>query len=757
MLLNSVLLAIPSLLVISTSCFAVRNYLRTAPKGYITEGATYSRINTTLTETVEGARTVEALGLSDRRVLQGDDDIAVSAQAERYTMSLRNLLFAVIDVAFNTPRVVTLVVGAWGYAEGWLSLGQITAAVLYVEALSGPLDRLVGELDRLQVGATSTARLLGIAEVPPDRTPGDALPDGPELVGEDLRFAYREGHDVLHGIDVALRVGERLAIVGPSGSGKSTLGRLLSGINRPRTGSARVGGVDLVDLPLEVLRTEVALVTQEHHVFIGTVRDNIVLAREDSPDEAVWAALRAVGSDDWVARLPRGLDTRIGSGQHALTPAQAQQVALARLIIADPHLRRPGPLLALIALPIVVPEIVLAASLVLLFAALGLRLGFAHRDPGPRGLLASPTRWSWCARAWPASTAAWRKRPWTWARGPLRTLLHGHPARASRPASWPPRCWCSRCPIDDYVVTSFVAGVGATTLPVQIYSMVQERRLARDQRGLHAAAPGRDRLLLLGRAPARAGARAAHGRGARASSASVCWARPSLLAPRAAGAGDRVLNLYIWSNYIAPETLAEVRGAPRRAVNLDLYDTNEALLAKVQAGQRRLRRRSAPRTTRSRSCSRQGLLRPLDHSALPHLVNVDPRFLDRAYDPGNRYSVPYFWGTAGIAYRRSRVGAVDSWAALWDPRFRGRILMLDDARETFGAALKRLGPQPEHHRPGAARGARSACCVEQKPLVRAYNSSNFEDVLLSRRRVAGPGLERPVRARPWSRTRTSTT
>jgi ABC-type multidrug transport system fused ATPase/permease subunit len=280
---------------------------------------------------------VEALGLAGRRVAQGDDDIAVSAQAERYTMSLRNLLFAVIDVAFNTPRVVTLVVGAWGYSRGWLSLGQITAAVLYVEALSGPLDRLVGELDRLQVGATSTARLLGIAEVPPDRDPGDHRPKGPHLVGENLRFAYREGHDVLHGIDLELRNGERLAIVGPSGSGKSTLGRLLAGINRPRTGSAKVGGVDLVDLPLEVLRTEVALVTQEHHVFIGTVRDNIILAREDSGDDTVWAALAAVGARDWVERLPHGLDTRIGSGQQALTPAQAQQIALARLIIADPH------------------------------------------------------------------------------------------------------------------------------------------------------------------------------------------------------------------------------------------------------------------------------------------------------------------------------------------------------------------------------------------------------------------------------------
>ncbi len=337
MLLNSVLLAVPCLLVISTSVFQVRRYLRRASRCYIAEGATYSRINTTLTETVEGARTVEALGLADRRVQAGEDDLAVSGQAERYGMTLRNLLFAVIDVAFNVPRVLTVLVGAWGYSRGYVSLGQITAAVLYVEALSGPLDRLVGEVDRLQVGAASTARLLGIAGVPADREPGPERPAGPELVGEDLRFAYRPGHDVLHGVDFAPRVGERLAVVGPSGSGKSTLGRLLAGINGPRTGSVRIGGVDLVRLPVESLREEVALVTQEHHVFVGSVRDNIVLGREGADDEAVWRALAAVGSSDWVRRLPEALDTQVGSGRQSLTPAQAQQVAMARLVVADPH------------------------------------------------------------------------------------------------------------------------------------------------------------------------------------------------------------------------------------------------------------------------------------------------------------------------------------------------------------------------------------------------------------------------------------
>jgi ABC-type multidrug transport system fused ATPase/permease subunit len=337
MVVNSWALALPTLVTASLSLWQVRRYLRDAPAAYLLEGATYSQINSTLTETVEGARTVEALGLQDRRRAAGEDDIEVSAQAERYGLTLRNVLFVVMDMAFSLPRVITLVVGAWLYLRGWVTLGQITAAMLYIETFYGPFDRLVGMIDSLQVGIASTTRLLGIAEVPADRVAGPELPQGRELVGRDLRYAYREGHDVLHGIDVALRPGERLAVVGPSGSGKSTLGRLLAGIHAPRSGSVAVGGVELVELPLDVLRTEVALVTQEHHVFRGSVRDNVVLARDGADDAEVWRALRTVDADDWVRGLPAGLDTVLGSGHQVLTPAQAQQVALARLILADPH------------------------------------------------------------------------------------------------------------------------------------------------------------------------------------------------------------------------------------------------------------------------------------------------------------------------------------------------------------------------------------------------------------------------------------
>jgi ABC-type multidrug transport system fused ATPase/permease subunit len=126
-------------------------------------------------------------------------------------------------------------------------------------------------------------------------------------------------------------------MVGPSGAGKSTLGRLLAGIHPPRTGRVTVGDVGLVELPLDDLRGHVALVTQEHHVFVGTLRENVVLARPGSSDDAVRSALAAVDALEWVDGLPDGLDTVVGSGGRSLTPAQAQQVALARLVLADPH------------------------------------------------------------------------------------------------------------------------------------------------------------------------------------------------------------------------------------------------------------------------------------------------------------------------------------------------------------------------------------------------------------------------------------
>ena len=330
--------ALPCVLGVPPLVIGLRWYLARAKDGYLRESATYSRINATLTETVEGARTVEALRLEEEQVRRLDGDIRESYLAERYTLFLRTVFFPNMELAYLIPTVLTLVFGGWLYSRGSASLADVTAATLYVQMLIDPVDRLVSILDELQMGAASLARLLGVAQVPDDREVSGAEPVDEKLDALDVRFSYVDGRDVLHGVDLDVGVGERVAMVGPSGAGKSTLGRLLAGIHPPRTGSVTVGGVGLVELPLDDLRGHVALVTQEHHVFVGTLRENLALAAPPGAgDDEIRSSLDAVDALAWVDALPDGLETVVGSGGRALTAAQAQQVALARLVLADPH------------------------------------------------------------------------------------------------------------------------------------------------------------------------------------------------------------------------------------------------------------------------------------------------------------------------------------------------------------------------------------------------------------------------------------
>lgn len=336
-MLTSPLASLPLLITIPLIVPATRRYLRYAADGYLWERSSYAELNGVAAETVDGARTIDALSLGDERRGRFGEAIGNAFDAERYTLRLRLRWFPAVELGYLLPTAGALLWGGWLVLDGHLTIGAATAVILYLRQLIDPLDELMSWLDEIQVGATSLARVIGVGEVPPDRTATGAEPDGDDVRASDVRYAYREGHDVLDGVSLDLRRGERLAIVGPSGAGKSTLGRLLAGIDGPRSGRVDVGGVPLVDLPLDRLRGEVALVTQEHHVFVGTFTDNLVLARPAATLADVRAALAAVDALGWAEDLPDGLETKVGSGAHRLTEAQAQQVALARLVLADPH------------------------------------------------------------------------------------------------------------------------------------------------------------------------------------------------------------------------------------------------------------------------------------------------------------------------------------------------------------------------------------------------------------------------------------
>ncbi|MFJ4915438.1 ABC transporter ATP-binding protein [Streptomyces sp. NPDC088726] len=322
--------------------FAARWYLRRALAAYLAEGAANSELAEQLAATAAGARTVEALGLQRRRIAACREGIEKCRRTRTRTLFLRSVLFPAVDISYVIPVAGVLLIGGVLHDHGAMSLGAVVASALYLRQLSQPLDVILQQMEQLQSSGASFARVEGIgtaAQALPAAPPapaGSPAPAGDGIEVAGVRYAYDDGDDVLHGVDLRVRPGERLVIVGPSGAGKTTLGRLLAGMDAPHTGSVTVGRVPVAGLDPDRLRRHVVLVTQEHHVFLGTVRENLRIASAGATDAELRAALAAVGAE-WADELPEGLDTDLGRGGHRPDGARAQQLALARVVLADPH------------------------------------------------------------------------------------------------------------------------------------------------------------------------------------------------------------------------------------------------------------------------------------------------------------------------------------------------------------------------------------------------------------------------------------
>nr|WP_112473353.1 ABC transporter ATP-binding protein [Streptomyces sp. ST1020] len=315
----------------------VRWYLRRARTGYLAEGAATSEVSEILAATAGGARTVEAFRLGERRTAASSTALDESRRTRLYTLYLRSVFFPVVEVSYVLPLSAILVLGGVLHAHGEMSVGAVVTATLYTRQFFEPIDQVIIRVEQLQSSGASFARVEGIAQASGEVTGDTPTPADDRIDVTGVRFAYERGGEVLRGVDLTVRPGERLAVVGPSGAGKTTLSRLLAGVDAPTEGTVTVGGVPVAGLGPEQLRRQVVLVTQEHHVFLGTVRDNLRIAEPGASDEELWAALHAVGAADWVRDLPAALDTELGTGARTLDGSQAQQLALARVVLADPH------------------------------------------------------------------------------------------------------------------------------------------------------------------------------------------------------------------------------------------------------------------------------------------------------------------------------------------------------------------------------------------------------------------------------------
>ncbi|MET9676321.1 ABC transporter ATP-binding protein [Streptomyces sp. NPDC006482] len=326
-----------ALLAAPVQVFSVRWYMRRSSPVYGEHRIATGALQHQLLDSVGGARTVRAfrLGAPHTGLLERRSEAARD-------LGLRGIhlvtgFFSRLNLAEFIGLAAVLATGFVLVDGGSASIGTATAAALYFHSLFNPINATLYLLDDAQSAGASFARLVGVSALPVEAAPqgADTPVDGSVTVSA-LSHAYGTGAPVLHGIDLVVRSGERVALVGASGAGKTTLAKVIAGVHEPASGSITLGGVPVGKLGPAGVRRAVALISQEVHVFAGPLAEDLRLARPDADDERLRAALDRVGALEWAEALPEGLATVVGEGGHRLTVTQAQHLALARLVLADP-------------------------------------------------------------------------------------------------------------------------------------------------------------------------------------------------------------------------------------------------------------------------------------------------------------------------------------------------------------------------------------------------------------------------------------
>ncbi|GAA3192307.1 ABC transporter ATP-binding protein [Actinocorallia longicatena] len=318
---------------------ALRWYLPRAMPRYAEQRVKVARSSQRLVESMQGVRTVHAYRLEERHLGAISTASADSRDVSVWVFDLFTRFVGRVNRAEFGGLSVILVAGFFLVRAGEVSVGEAAAAAIVFHRLFNPIGMLLYVFDEVQLAAASLARLVGVVnlEDEPETEPaGRREPADASLTLSGVRFAYEGGAEVLHGVDLHVPAGARVALVGSTGAGKSTLAAIASGSQKAQDGTVLIGGVSPAELGADRLRRHVAIVTQETHVFAGPLIEDLRLARPGATEEEASAALETVGALAWAEDLPGGLATEVGEGGHDLTAAQAQQLALARLVLADP-------------------------------------------------------------------------------------------------------------------------------------------------------------------------------------------------------------------------------------------------------------------------------------------------------------------------------------------------------------------------------------------------------------------------------------
>ncbi len=300
-----------------------------------------AELSSVVEESVTGIRVVKGFGAERRQLERLDTEADGVFERSIAAAYLRAWFLPLIDLLPTLGLVGILWYGGHQVLQDDLSVGDVVAANFYVLMLIWPLrmlGMLLGQIPRAIAAAARIHSVLATEPLIADHPGGQPLPAGGGTVRfEHVEFGYGSAGPVLRGLDLTIRAGEAVALVGATASGKSTVARLIPRFYDVTAGSISIDGVDVRDVRLHDLRRAIGIVFEDTFLFTETVRDNIAFADPDAPIEAVRRAARLAGAEQFVDELPEGFDTLVGQHGYTLSGGQRQRLAIARAVLADPR------------------------------------------------------------------------------------------------------------------------------------------------------------------------------------------------------------------------------------------------------------------------------------------------------------------------------------------------------------------------------------------------------------------------------------
>jgi ABC-type multidrug transport system fused ATPase/permease subunit len=328
--------------IVPVMILAVWVWQKYARQAFIRVRRAIATVNSQLQEDIAGVRVVQSLSRERENMGQFDQVNRAHLDANVTAVKLEAVMMPMINILTGASFAIVLIVGGFQVLDGAMQIGFLMGFLMYVQRFFDPILELSMQYTELQRAMASGARIFELLDVQPEIQDSPDAIDLPPIMGEirfeNVSFGYEPGKEVLHDINLSVKPGETVAIVGQTGSGKSSLVSLIARFYEIEKGSLKVDGHDIHSVTQGSLRRQIGIVPQDPVLFTGTIEENIKYGRMNASREEVLEVAKTVGAHTFIHRLDKGYDTPVGPRGANLSAGQRQLICLARAILADPRI-----------------------------------------------------------------------------------------------------------------------------------------------------------------------------------------------------------------------------------------------------------------------------------------------------------------------------------------------------------------------------------------------------------------------------------